>query len=124
MGKNYRAPVPELSKIDCAQGTACSRPCLTKAPNLGTHPIRTLRLNRRCAIAASSLSVRSLAGLLPLTFAQTDAWAAAVLVDEFDACFLERLPRICMSGCLPTAEPAFRELPIAFWSEENIGSCR
>ena len=68
--------------MDRAQGTACSR-FLRKPPKLGTHPIRTLRLNRCCAIAASSLSVSSLAGLLPLTFAQTDAWAAAVLVDEF-----------------------------------------
>jgi hypothetical protein len=37
---------------------------------------------------------------------KSHAWAAAILVDELDTCFLESRLNF-LSSCLPTAEQAF-----------------
>jgi hypothetical protein len=55
--------------------------------------------------------------------AEAHTWAAAILVDEFDACFLESSSDF-VTGCLPTAEPAFRGFQALYGWKRDICSCR
>jgi hypothetical protein len=57
----------------------------------------------------------------PLTLAETDPWAAAVLVDEFDTCFLESSPDF-VTGYLSTAEPAFRGFQALYGWKRDVRS--